>query len=286
MKKGGRRKTTTLPQVVLPLIEQWSRSEKIRTAVREVINPDLKDEHLYLFFHECQRRGVHPLDRMIHPVVREGRLTIQAGIDYLRSLAEKSGEYFGQDPPVFVWDEKNPGRPLEATVTVYRRIRDEKVKFIATARYRSYVALKKDGSPTFLWVKAPDVMLSKCAEALALRKAFPVQLGGLYAEEELQGTLPSKSYLKNGNEKGDKIPLLEPARVALITPEQNEHFRKTVTQVARRNGVPPAEVVEHVKAILKKDGIEKLADMPQEKYEHYIIELEGFSSKETEHAQR
>src|SRR3989304_9293415 len=61
------------------------------------------DDELRMFFYECARRGTHPMDRLIFPVVRkdkEGnrRVAFQTGIDYLRSAAEETGRYIGQKP--------------------------------------------------------------------------------------------------------------------------------------------------------------------------------------------
>ena len=58
--------------------------------------------------------------------------------------------------------------------------------FTATAKWDQYIPKKKDGSISSpLWVKMPNLMLGKCAEALALRKAFPAVMIGLYVPEEM-----------------------------------------------------------------------------------------------------
>ena len=104
------------------------------------------------------------------------------GIDGLRSVAERTGDYAGNDDPKFDDEEK----PTKATVSVFKMVQGTRVEFTATARWSQYVPLKKDktiASP--LWEKMPHLMLGKCAEALALRKAFPQVMSGLYVAEEM-----------------------------------------------------------------------------------------------------
>ena len=77
----------------------------------------------------------------------------------------------------------NEEPPAAARVGVYRKGFVEAV--IATALFREYAQRSKDGYLTGMWGKMPTVMIAKCAEALALRKAFPAELSGLYTPEEM-----------------------------------------------------------------------------------------------------
>ena len=125
-------------------------------------------------------------------IERGGRFTIQSSIDGLRIVALRSGNYGGQTPAEWcgedgvwkdVWLDKNP--PLAARVGVYYK--DAQNPTYATAKWDSYAQT----SP--IWRKMPDLMLAKCAEALALRKAFPNDLSGIYSDEEMaQADVPEE----------------------------------------------------------------------------------------------
>jgi hypothetical protein len=83
-------------------------------------------------------------------------------------------------------------QPAGARVIVYRKGCSR--PFVGTATYRSYVQTDKGGEPNQQWQRGPDYMLAKCAEALALRKAFPSELGGTITPEE-EGTDDDRAAL-------------------------------------------------------------------------------------------
>lgn len=195
---------------------QQMNQEQIELLKRTVCKGATNDE-LALFVHVCNRTGLDPFAKQIHAVKRKGVMTIQTGIDGYRLIAARTKEYEGQGAPewcggdgkwIDVWLSKEP--PAAARVRVYRTGFREPAVGIAT--YSTYVQHKSDGGVNVFWKKMAPEMLAKCAEALALRKAFPADLSGIYAEEEM---------LQAGNDPdAPLVPL--PQRVSDSKPEPEE----------------------------------------------------------------
>lgn len=194
------------------LVEQseWSRSDI--ELIKEQVARDATDQELRYFLMVCKATGLDPRLRQIYFIKRwdssAGKKVgaVQSSIDGIRSVAEDSGEYAGQDAPILEFHEhdKNKVRPVSATVTVYRMVEGERVPFTHTAYWDEYVQLTKDGEPTSFWLKMPKNQLAKCAEAGSLRKAFPRKLQKIYVHEEMgqaDNQLPAPSISK-GQSKG------------------------------------------------------------------------------------
>ena len=150
------------------------------------------DDELKLFLHVADKAELDPLQRQIYFIKRGTKMTIQTGIDGFRTIADRTGQYVGSDDPVFSGNGKFPEK---ATVTVRKVVQNIVGEFSATARWTE----NKPDKNSFMWDKMPYTMLGKCAEALALRKAFPAQLSGLYTDDEMDQASDGNTSKNNKN---------------------------------------------------------------------------------------
>jgi len=122
--------------------------------------------------------------------------TVWPGIAELRTTAMRTGSFAGFDDTEYgpMVEESLSGvtvrYPEWAQCTVYRLIAGQRVPFVGPKVFwiETYATAKRDTkAPNSMWAKRPRGQLEKCAEAAALRRAFPEEIGNEYAAEEVEG---------------------------------------------------------------------------------------------------
>lgn len=169
---------------------------------------DLDDTEFRVFTAVAKQVGLNPLAKQIYAIPYQQKLpgtnqyrtklTIVCGIDGYRAIAERSGCYAGSDEPEYgpavkvlaektAWENgKKVSQTVELTapewakVTTYKIVGGVRCPFTAKVFWNEYFPASKPGK----WLDMPFHMLAKCAEANALRKAFPNDLSGLYVADE------------------------------------------------------------------------------------------------------
>ena len=165
-------------------ITQWTQEQT--QLISSTIAPGCTPDELKLFSYACQRSGLDPFSKQIYAIKRGGKMSIQVGIDGLRSVAERSGQLDGSatfwigDTEGSQWSDVWLGSkpPAAAKTIIYRKGCSH--PFVGVARFQDYNAGQG------LWSKMPAAMLAKCSEALALRKAFPADMSSLYTADEME----------------------------------------------------------------------------------------------------
>lgn len=210
-------------------------SEK-RQLIKDTIAKGATDDELDLLIETCIRTGLDPFARQIYFVKGRGP---QVSIDGFRTTANRSPSYAGQDGPYWcgpdgqwtdAWLKREP--PAAAKVGVYRQ--GFAHALYAVAKWDSYAQRDQRGNPVFMWQTMPEVMLAKVAEALALRRAFPAELSGLYSSDEMA--------------QADNLPAVPVPPV--LTPQQ----AKQVEAGRKLWPTPRQQVYDDVAALSEEDA--------------------------------
>ena len=202
---------------------------------------DFETHELDMLIHAAERTGLDPLARQIYASKRMDRknnranISIQATIDGFRVIAARTNEYEGQEGP-FWCDESGKwsdvwlgnGRPYAAKVGVLRK--GFKGPMWSVAIFTEYMQAY-DNKPSGLWGKMGATMIAKCAEALALRRAFPNELSGVYTADEMTQA-----------DNADAAPISAPvASYAWGDEEKARAAKQAPSQAAKDNAIAEAK---------------------------------------------
>jgi len=189
---------TKQPELPEPVMRRGLSEAQWRTLC-DSLYPGASPRSVLMVIDYCAARKLDPMKKPCHIVPMEVKIgdryewrdVILPGIYELRTTAQRTGEYLGHDKAVYgpLIDVKGVKAPEYCEFTVYRwnELAKTRVAFPVQTFFREVVATKRDGTPNARWAKAPIQMLTKTAEAAALREAFPDELGGQQVEEELSG---------------------------------------------------------------------------------------------------
>lgn len=242
-----------VPSQVPAVLQERGVDLSMYNVLRNVVFPAAKDDGaIAMAFDYCKARGLDILKKPVHIVPvwdsranggRGGMVeTVWPSIYEVRTTAARTGAYAGKDAPAFGPDvtktfgaeeysvknrngnwEKKKGVPKSytfpesCTVTIYKLISGVRVAFSGTVYWEEAAVFTKDGHPNAMWSKRVRGQLAKCAEAEALRAAFPEETGGMMTAEEMEGR-----SIRNAETVGQSTTkAVEPDRFAERMAEEN-----------------------------------------------------------------
>lgn len=155
------------------------------SLLKDTLTQNLTEAEFRLFVRACRHLGLDPFSKQIYAFKRNSkdgpRLSIQTSIDGFRLIADRTGRYAPGRASTYTYDGE--GKLESATAYVKKHSAGEWHEVAETAYWLEYYPGKNQGH---MWDKMPHVMLSKVAEARALRRAFPAELSGVYSGEEME----------------------------------------------------------------------------------------------------
>jgi len=214
--------------------EAWTKEQV--DLIKRTVAKGATDDELKLFLYQANRMGLDPLARQIHFTKRRNKdgtetAVFITAIDGYRLIADRTGKYAGNDEPKYEGMAEygeNGQAPLKATVSVWKMVAGQRAPFTGTAHWYEYYP--GDGGPGFMWRKMPCLMLGKVAEALALRKAFPAELSGVYTDDEM-----AQAGQDNGHDSTPVVEIEAPGYPEL-KPYQEEFFSNVKALMPEASG--------------------------------------------------
>lgn len=271
----------TLPANIQTALKERNIDLAVWSTLQNSVFPGAKDESIILAVDYCKARKLDILKKPCHIVPMQVTLSgekergsdgklydkkiwrdvIMPGIYEQRITAFRTGQMAGQDEPVFgeTISFKGVDAPEWCRVTVYRFINGERCAFSHTEYFNEACATTKEGKLNSMWSKRPRGQLAKCAEAGALRKAFPDELGGVITAEEINEDQVNHQENKLSPESSN---IINGQSAELVTDEQIEQIKNlvevtnsdTVGLLAAAGNAPSIEQIHkiHAERIINK----------------------------------
>ncbi len=249
-------------------VQQPRFTNKQVEILKNSICKGVTNEDFEIFLMACAKTQLDPFMRQIYAVKRKSKrpdgtwgetMTIQTGIDGYRLIAERTGCYAPGIQPTYECDAE--GRLISATAHIKKQTKDGTWHDVSSSAYTDeYMQTFVDKTtgekrPIGMWATMPRTMLAKCAEAQALRKAFPAEMSGVYTKEEMQQAETVKISLEQSDE------------LETILAECDPKYRQWVFEAIKKQYKIdfihdlPCEIYERVKSAAMKNRTEYTAKL-------------------------
>ncbi len=241
--------------------EQSPFSPQHLEILKNSICKGISDEEFQVFIMACVKTQLDPFMRQIYAVPRKTRradgsyvqsMTIQTGIDGYRLIAERTERYAPGPEPTYSYNQN--GELLCATAHIKKLTKDGTWHIVSSSAYiDEYCQTFVDRStgekkPMGMWATMPKTMLAKCAEAQALRRAFPSEMSGVYTKEEMQQA--------DAEELITPITLEQASELEILIGDCSKRYRDSLYEAMKREYKVeelyklPAECYEKIKGCI------------------------------------
>lgn len=176
---AGLKQGDPVKSLVVASQSQGHFTEQQLGALKDLVGRGISNAEFEVFIMACTKTQLDPFMKQIYAIKRGDKMCIQTGIDGYRLIAERTGRY--APGPETTYEIDKDGRVVCATAYIKKQTADGTWHTISSSAY-----MEEYGQKTGMWSKMPRTMLSKVAESIALRKAFPAEMSGTYTEEEMQ----------------------------------------------------------------------------------------------------
>ena len=254
--------------------------QHIWSALKNSLYTGAKDESIKMVLDYCKAAKLDPMQKPVHIVpmsvknAQTGRYeykdVVMPGVGLYRIQAARSNQYAGVSEPEFGEDVTcnlggiNITYPKWCKVTVKKLVNNTIVEFTAKEYWlENYATSSKESiAPNTMWKKRPYGQIAKCAEAQALRKAFPEIISQHPTAEEMEGKDINdlEIEIKNITPKAQNISSKLDSVLQNITGESNETLAELLELIKLHD--VPSEVINKW---CSKAGVESIADLEEDK---------------------